>query len=263
MLTIDPWPADSMCGIANFARIAGATVSTRSVSSHSSHDASVIRVLILLGDALFTSTVSPPSRLTLSSTSWRHASSLRRSAGTNSACRSAATLPPRSASRPETTTLAPSAINRRAISTPSPDVDPVTIASSPLNRLPIFVPPSPSTPRFCLAVAARPYHQSPRCSPRRSGERYQRASASVPQRSWRVGLGRAWRHAPSSANARTVSPAAYRRKRELRPGPTSTICLIRCLAAGRRHRLDDLDYVACMARRATRADQGVHSDETT
>src|SRR5207248_5954923 len=86
--------------------------------------------------ALLTRTVRAPHCSPVPDTSRSAAASSARSAAMNSASplMLSMTRVPRSASRPVTTTDAPSAANRRAIWAPIPDVAPVTSATSPVRR---------------------------------------------------------------------------------------------------------------------------------
>src|SRR5437764_4355416 len=142
MLTIDPCPASTMCGIAARTSHIGAVRLTRRLASQ------VGVVIWATGPsvwstvdptALFTSTVTPPNLWTVAETSWAHAASSDRSAGWNAAWPPAPVIAatvasPRPRSRPVTTTRAPSAANAVAIAFPIPEVEPVTSAISPSRR---------------------------------------------------------------------------------------------------------------------------------
>src|SRR5205085_7731053 len=138
MLTMEPCPAAPMAGMAARHIRAAAVRSTARMRSQSSSATRVTgpsRTSVVT--ALLTRIVRHPKRETAAETSRSGVPASARSAATNSASpEAAATADPRSWSRPVTTTLAPSAPNRRAISAPMPAVDPVTIATSPSSRGP-------------------------------------------------------------------------------------------------------------------------------
>src|SRR5262245_42426561 len=141
MLTIAPWPACCMCGMA--ARQSQATAvrltrSTRSQTAVSNPPAGLRPPLAAA--ALLTRTVRPPSRSAAVSTSVPQAVSSARSAATNTALPPApvivrTTAAPRPASRPCTQTRAPSRAHRMAVCWPIPEVDPVTRTRSPASRI--------------------------------------------------------------------------------------------------------------------------------
>src|SRR5438067_8142930 len=136
MLTIEPWPAADMAGMAWRHRRAGAVRSTASTWSQPSSAIEVTgpsRTSVVT--ALLTRTVKRPKRSTAAATKCSAAPGAARSAATNRASsEAAATAAPRASLRPVTTTLAPSEPKRRAISAPMPDVEPVTSATSPARR---------------------------------------------------------------------------------------------------------------------------------
>jgi hypothetical protein len=142
MFTIDPCPASIMWGIAARASHIGAVRLIRRLASQL--DVVICATAPSVSStadptALFTSTVTPPNRSTVADTSWAHAASSERSAAWNPASPPARVIAataaaPRSASRPVTTTRAPSAANAVAIAVPIPEVEPVTSAISPSRR---------------------------------------------------------------------------------------------------------------------------------
>src|SRR5215204_396760 len=142
MLTMDPGATATMCGIAARANHIGAVRFTRRLASqldvlNRATGPSVSSTVE--PTALFTSTVTPPNRSTVAETSWAQAASSDRSAAWNAASPPAPVIAataaaPRFASRPVTTTRAPSAANAVAIAFPMPEVEPVTSAISPSRR---------------------------------------------------------------------------------------------------------------------------------
>src|SRR5262249_50074713 len=142
MLTIEPCPDSTMCGIEARASHIGAVRLTRNVASQRDVVSSTTgpsASSTVDPTALFTSTVSPSNCSTAADTSWEHAASSERSAAGDPASTpsrpiESTTALPRPASRPVTTTRAPSAANATAIAFPRPDVEPVTSAISPSSR---------------------------------------------------------------------------------------------------------------------------------
>src|SRR6185312_5376355 len=144
MLTIDPPPASSMCGIAYFDVQNMLVRVPRTMSSHSWVDSSVTGLKLTLtsavGAALLMRVVIGPYASTVAATaSWTLASSAT-SRGTNMASPPASRIrwtffSPLSTERPLRTTLAPSSANTSAMVRPMPRVEPVTSATLPSSLM--------------------------------------------------------------------------------------------------------------------------------
>src|SRR3954454_9894430 len=145
MWTIDPPPASSRCGMANFETRNGPRRLTRRISSNvsTSHSCTGTHVAVSM-PALLTSVSSPPSAATAPSTTVRAPSTSDTSPTAATAVPPAATISStvrcvRSGSRPPTATAAPSRAKRVATSRPIPLDAPVTSArfpSSLIRRIP-------------------------------------------------------------------------------------------------------------------------------